>query len=451
MVPVLKKEGFRIILYGFVCLSPRGAGFAQKEEKPDAAYYCGWQKAMIERLAGPIFCGRGYVNDGMAQAARAVADSFTAWGFSVPPFYESRLQPFEVSANTFPGVVELKWGRQSLAPGLDFHVHPASPSLKGRFRMRVFTPSQDQDLKNFKPAKDLIFIDYLHAADDSARKLLRNLEKDLKSTGLPLLRLPEKQEPWFPSPEAGSAFVATLHPRAAENIKKPVRRVRVHIDSRFEKKLICYNALGYLPGREKDSLIMVTAHLDHLGMMGREALYGGANDNASGTAMMMALAKAFAARPQQQYSMLFVGFGAEELGLVGSFTFTEAFKNILPRIRFVLNLDLMGGADKGITFVNGQSFPELMAMADSLNRSGPGLTQIHSRPNAPNSDHYPFTQAGVPAVFVFANGEGIAYHDVLDRADRLPWHNCPRLFTFFYEFLRALQSPVPSQWLQPQK
>lgn len=403
---------------------------------------------MIELLAGPAFQGRGYVNDGMARAARAVADSFAAWGLTPPPFHDSRLQAFNVSANTFPGAVELKWGRQSLTPGLDFQVHPATPSVKGRYRL--YSVSPDKSVQKFHPRRDAVFLDYLHA-DDSTRKILRIIEKKLKAIGMPVLRLPERQEPWFPASEAGRETILTLHPRAAEKLKILPRRVKVRIEARYEPRLTVFNALGYLSGRVSDTLILVTAHLDHLGMMGRKALYGGANDNASGTAMMMALAKAFSGQLTPRYSLLFVGFGAEEIGLVGSFTFTEAFKSVLPRIRFVLNLDLMGGADKGITFVNGQSFPELMAMADSLNRSGPELNSIHSRPNAANSDHYPFTQAGVPAVFVFANGEGIAYHDVLDSAEHLSWHNCPRLFEFFLNFLERLQAPLPPYWLNPQK
>lgn len=403
---------------------------------------------MIELLAGPQFHGRGYVQEGMVRAARAVADSFAAWGLAPPPFYDSRLQAFNVAANTFPGAVELKWGRQSLTPGLDFHVHPATPVAKGRYRLYKVSP--EKAIPKLHPSREAAFLDYLHA-DDSARKRLKNLEKELKASGITVLRLPERQEPWFPSKDVSREVTLTLHPRAAGKLNPLPRRIRIRIETRHEPRLTVFNALGYLAGQVSDTLILVTAHLDHLGMMGRMALYGGANDNASGTAMMMALAKAFSGQPMPRYSVLFVGFGAEELGLAGSFYFTETFKQLLPRIRFVLNLDLMGGADKGITFVNGQSFPELMALADSLNRSGPTLANIHSRPNAANSDHYPFTQAGVPAVFVFSNGEGIAYHDVLDTADRLPWHNCPRLFRFFLAFLERLQSPLPASWLNAQK
>lgn len=401
---------------------------------------------MIELLAGPAMKGRGYVREGMAKAAQAVADSFAAWGLSAPPFFNARLQPFEVSANTFPDVVKVRWGSKTLTPGLDFHIHPATPSVKGAFRLVALTT--ENSIPELRPHKDAAFLNYLNTPDDSARKRLKNIEKALKSTRVPVLRLPERQEPWFPASEPSQEVVITLHPRATEKLKPLPRRVQIQIHADYQPHLTVYNALGFLPGSVYDTLILVTAHLDHLGMMGNKALYGGANDNASGTAMMMALAKAFSLRPKPRYSMLFVGFGAEEMGLVGSFVFTEAFKSLLPRIRFVLNLDLMGGADKGITFVNGQSFPELIALADSLNRSGAGLAGIQSRPNAANSDHYPFTLAHVPAVFVFANGDGIAYHDVLDTADRLPWHNCPRLFKFFFTFLEQLQAPLPSSWLR---
>lgn len=417
--------------------------FCQSEVSPEG--FCTWQRRMIEVFAGNSLHGRGYVADGMSLAARTVADSFAAWGLKPPPFANTFLQPFRVSVNTFPDTVSLFWGRRKLAPGLDFHVQPECPGIRGTFRVRPLQPGNT--LGKLRPGRDVVFLDYAVVGQDSLKRHLEKLENHYVAAGIPVIRISAKHLPWYPASSPSNNCVFTIYPRARDKTTPIPRWVTLQVNAKFEPSLVCYNAMGYKPGRIADTFLVVTAHLDHLGRMGSEALYAGANDNASGTAMMMALAKAFATLDTPRYSVLFVGFGAEELGLVGSQEFVKTYPSTLSSIRFLLNLDLMGGGDKGVTFVNGKAFPALAHLADSLNMQLASLASIQHRDNAPNSDHYPFTIHGVPAVFLFAQGEGIAYHDVLDTAERLPMHNCPRLFEFIWRLLEALQKPLPASFL----
>lgn len=433
-------------LLWLLCLaqSLRGEERLWGQVRPEADSLCAWQKRTITLLASPAFSGRGYVQEGMWKAAQAVTDSFAAWGLQKPPFATDYVQPFSVAAYIFPDTVELWWGDLRLTPGLDFHVQPESRPLKGRFRIRPIKP--DKDLPRLRKGRDAVFVDYLNVSIDSLRKRQAHLQDSLAQAGWPVIRLSHKQEAWYPVREPGQSFVITIHPRAAQKVAPIPKWITVHVRALKNAQVPCANALAYKPGEISDTLIVVTAHLDHLGMMGREALYAGAHDNASGTAMMMALARHFAYQPSARYSLLFIAFGAEEIGLEGSFQFIKKYRHVLPRIRFLLNLDLMGGAEKGVTLVNGRELEHLSALVDSLNRANNLLERVDLRANAPNSDHYFFTHYQVPALFLYANSEGIAYHDVLDTADRLPWQNCPPLYSLLANFLESLQKPLPSYY-----
>ncbi|NJM26538.1 MAG: M28 family peptidase [Bacteroidia bacterium] len=72
-----------------------------------------------------------------------------------------------------------------------------------------------------------------------------------------------------------------------------VTSVKVNADSRMLKKHETQNVLAFLEGASNDSLIVITAHYDHLGMMGSGVIFPGANDNASGVAMMLSMAQYF--------------------------------------------------------------------------------------------------------------------------------------------------------------
>lgn len=101
------------------------------------------------------------------------------------------------------------------------------------------------------------------------------------------------------------------------------------IDVQFENKFIpkfkCQNVCGYIKGTQQpDSFLVFTAHYDHLGAMGKNAYFPGANDNASGVSVLLNLAKYYKTHPHK-YSIAFVFFSGEEAGLLGS----KYFQNIL--------------------------------------------------------------------------------------------------------------------------
>src|SRR5690606_12909871 len=125
--------------------------------------------------------------------------------------------------------------------------------------------------------------------------------------------------------------------------------IRVH--NRFIPRHRARNVWGVAKakGGSKDWLL-VTAHYDHLGMMG-PTLFPGANDNASGVSMLLSLAEHFKKNPPRS-NILFVAFPGEEAGLQGSEGFIVLRAMDFAGIKMVVNLDLNGTGDGGMTVVN---------------------------------------------------------------------------------------------------
>src|SRR5690606_28226653 len=137
-------------------------------------------------------------------------------------------------------------------------------------------------------------------------------------------------------------------------------------------------------GELKDSFVVVSAHYDHLGMMGKGTYFRGASDNASGTSLMLDLAAHYA-QTKPKYSMVFVAFGSEEIGLVGSKAFVDDAVVPLKSIKAVLNIDLMGGGSEGVTVVNGSVYTKLFDLVELANKDA-RLSKIKVRGKSANSD-----------------------------------------------------------------
>ena len=109
----------------------------------------------------------------------------------------------------------------------------------------------------------------------------------------------------------------------------------------------------------------------------------------------------------------------EEAGLLGSGYFVAHPLVPLRRIRFLVNLDLLGTGELGATVVNGRVLEAPYRRLVALNEAHHYLPQLAARGRAANSDHFPFSEAGVPAFYLYTRGGSAAYHDVNDRPEAL--------------------------------
>lgn len=354
--------------------------------------------SLIDQLTAKEMWGRGYTNKGMKLAADFISSNYKAYGLK-PLNGQEYLQTFYYPVNTFPGKMDVNINGKDLIPGKDFIVIPSSSG-------KVVTGTlRQQDSITFIAPEQRILV----------------LLKDKLTWSV------AKQQEEFTGIEVNKHALAHI----PEHIK-------INIENLFIPQFEAANICGLVPGSvQPDSLIVFTAHYDHLGGMGDKTYFPGANDNASGVSFLLNLAKYYALNPQP-YSIAFLCFGAEEAGLLGSKYFTENPLLDLSKIRMLINLDMVGTGEEGITVVNATMHPKEFAMLNQINESKKYLVKINSRGKAANSDHYFFSEKGIPSFFVYTQGGITAYHDIEDKPETLPLTAYQGLFKLFLDFSKEL-------------
>ncbi len=190
------------------------------------------------------------------------------------------------------------------------------------------------------------------------------------------------------------------------------------------------NMAALVPGMDREQVIVVGAHHDHIGSFGAEAeaVYHGADDNASGTAAVLELAARLSARDEPPpVSVLFVTFTAEEVGLLGSRAFAESerFAGFEPLL--MVNLDMIGrNPEEPLRLYSSDDSEPFSELVDELARSIGIDVEHRAGVVRPNSDHFPFHQEGIPFVSLFT-GLHEDYHDIGDTADRLDYPRMARI------------------------
>lgn len=188
------------------------------------------------------------------------------------------------------------------------------------------------------------------------------------------------------------------------------------------------NVAGYVRGTSRpDDFILVSAHFDHLGTIGG-VIYPGADDNASGTAALLELARWVKAHPLD-HSVAFVAFDAEELGLAGSRAFAAALPMPPEHLRLNVNIDMIGRSDDGRLFVSGPRYtPALRPAVEAAALTSAVPVHVgHDRPMwltglvadwTGLSDHASFHDIGVPFLY-FGVEDHADVHQPTDTADRI--------------------------------
>nr|WP_294949989.1 M28 family peptidase [uncultured Mucilaginibacter sp.] len=359
-------------------------------------------RKMVDTLTSKYFWGRGYTNNGMGKAADFISAQLKSYGVK-PMSGKSYLQDFSYSVNTFPGKVDVAINGVPLVPGKDFLVTPDSKGVKGEGK--------------------LVQQDSIHFIDQ-ANRIIVTLENKLT---------------WSAEQTVLDYTVLQLDKKLQTTLPQTVK---VDIENKFVANFKTGNICGLVKGTSKpDSIIVFTAHYDHLGGMGDKTYFPGANDNASGVTQVLSLAKYYGEHPQP-YTMAFIFFAGEEAGLLGSKYFTEHPLINLKNIRFLTNLDLEGTGVDGITVVNASVFPNEFALLKKVNEKGNYLVKVNSRGKAANSDHYFFSEKGVPAFFMYTLGGIKAYHDIYDISATLPLNEYEDLFNLLLKFNDGLMGSV---------
>ena len=360
-----------------------------------------YARQIIKKLTSPDLLGRGYVKNGVNKSASILLKEMKQIGLL--KFGESYTQTYHFDVNTFPGKMSIILNERELIAGKHFLIYPSATSKKITYQL-IKTDS----------------VTYHSIVDASKEPIIIKLKKKLTYT----------------------VATATSSITTIELLKDsfPINLKSIALD--FENKFIpnfkCQNLCSYIKGTEQpDTFIVFTAHYDHLGAMGEKTYFPGANDNASGVSVLLNLMKYYQKKPLK-YSVAFIFFSGEEAGLLGSKYYAEHPLFPLSNIKFLTNMDLLGTGDDGIMVVNATVFKDQFEKLNAINKEKNYVKIIKQRGKAANSDHYWFTEKGVPSFFIYTMGGIQAYHDIYDIEKTLPLTDYADVFKLLTEFIEKL-------------
>lgn len=359
-----------------------------------------YARLLIKKLTSQEFYGRGYLNNGLDKAAKYISSELKRLK-AEPLFATGYFQWFDFDVNTFPEKLNVKINGKLLKPGIDFIPNPESGSVKGKYSLTK------KDSTTFITQNSPIPI---------MVSLKRKLTFSVATNSAPV---------------CGIELLNT-------NQYKDISSIDLNVESKVLTKYINKNVCACINGTQNnDTLVVFTAHYDHLGGIGKKTFFPGANDNASGVSMLLNLVKHYAANPPK-YKTLFVFFAGEEAGLLGSKYFVENKTLDLSKIKFLVNLDLLGTGEDGIMVVNATEYKTQFEKLKKVNDEYHFLKEIKQRGKARNSDHYWFSEKGVPCFFIYTLGGIKAYHDVFDVEKTLPLSSYTNVFRLLTRFVKEL-------------
>lgn len=389
---------------------------------PLSAQNLSYVKRITDTLTSEQYHGRGYVNNGGLKAASFIRAEFEKAGLQ-----KVHYQKFEHSINTFPHNIHLAFDGDTLVPAVDFLVNATSDGCRATtLKVKCLTVADVASLRQYKKWKKktnweqtALVIErevYTQLADKS-------IGEDIASNAYgahTIINLTDQKLTWTVR-DRHSDWVAIEMLESA--FPKKAKELHIEVDQVFIPQFSNQNVIGSIEGNTyPDSFIVFSAHYDHLGRMGKDACFYGANDNAGGAAMLCDLARHFA-KPENapEYSILFIAFAAEEAGLLGSKHYVDNPEVPLGQISFLINLDLVSNGQDGFTVVNGSVFKHLFKQIKQINEEKSYVKKVKIRGKAANSDHYWFSEKGVTAIFIYLLGEYPYYHDINDTADKPTW------------------------------
>lgn len=401
----------------------------------DLAHY----KDIVKELSSAKYQGRGYAKDGVVKAGKYIADEFRRSGAD-----EVTLQPFTINVNTFPGNMAMSVDGKKLRPGTDFVMREYSPGAHGTFPL-FYVDTLHYDSKCLfeelaKPEHKDAFVvcdfwfTYRHGADfkrlqskDGCRNggLVYTWDTPLKFYKAYADRVVDKPIVWV-----------------SADFPKDAKSISLDIDHEFLENYESSNVIAKVSGERHDSCYVFTAHYDHLGNLGRNLYFPGANDNASGTAAIITLAEHYA-RHKPLFDIYFMAFAGEDSGLNGSNFFVNHPLFPLRSIRYLFNLDMIGDnnpvqycefSDAGLTG---------FALMQQLNQNHHYFKAFSRGMLAANSDHYPFAEREVPCV-MFENEQGdafIHYHTANDNWKNAIFTTYEPIFKLVTDYVRLTTTP----------
>ncbi len=210
----------------------------------------------------------------------------------------------------------------------------------------------------------------------------------------------------------------------------------------YRPDLFSMNVAGYIDN-DAPHTVVIGGHYDHVGYgaqgsrsPGSNAIHYGADDNASGTAGILEAARYISQSSLSDYNYLFIAFGAEEKGLLGSRFFAESGVYDMDRVNYMFNLDMIGRMESSVlTLIGTGSSPSWDRLID---QHAPDHMQIRKNPSGRGgSDHTSFYVKDIPVLFFFT-GIHEDYHTPADTPDRVNYEGAAEVLAFALDMITHL-------------
>jgi hypothetical protein len=428
------------------------AAFAQQPAGTSWTVRPEWVRAHEEFLASDALAGRGSATRDEQIAATYVATQFEGYGLQHAPGMSSYIQAAGVESTELDGKATLSAGSLSLTEGSDFDLllSPGASASGPLVRVAI------ADLKTAKiPAGSAVLLTGASdpGAASSARRQLNQSKPALilfeATPGLNSLYNMMGGKTRTPIRLAGDTAPASYSNvalvRSADKLPADGTTVSLTVHAVAQEPRQTFNAIGYLPGTDpKAGTILLSAHLDHLGVsrpVNGDSIYNGANDDAAGTTAVLELAHALAAGARPHRSVLFVCYGSEELGLLGSRYFGEHLPVPISDLIANLEFEMIGSQDpempKGVLLLTGwerSNFGPTLKERGALIGPDPYPEQHFFE----RSDNYSLALEGVVAHTAAGWGTVPTYHRPDDDLDHID-------LKFMTTAIQSLVEPV--RWL----
>ena len=394
-----------------------------------------YMRQVLRQLTSEQFKGRGYSFRGDSVAAEFIRKELRR--LQVKPLADNYFQSYSFSTFAMEGPLRLKVNDRKLKPYEHFRVPAWSKSTWGEYKVITVSPEvmvdTDAMRKFLKKNNDMlqdVFV-YIDAGKwqisslGDAKKVMAavdNLRRrnPFNSRGIIVgLNSLNTCSPAYTDYEHGYAYIEVLDSLMPQKVKT----LNCDIFTQFNPDYKTQNIYGYVPG-EVDTMVVYTAHYDHLGTMGDSVVFYGAHDNASGVATVLDIAR-MAVREKPHYTHVFCFFSGEEAGLKGSKYAAEHPVFDLGKVRLLINIDMFCGGDEGLMIFNADALETrpFVDRLETLNEVLQIAPEIRRRANRPNSDHWYFSKQ-LPAVFILTMGQRYGgYHDPKDTCERCGLEN----------------------------
>jgi len=466
------------ILLLFTLFGCKSLLFSQNVASPSKSDFSG----TLSFLASDWMEGRGATQKGGFMASEYIASMMGLYQLA-PYNATDYFQNFKIQEhNVSKAILEIKKGKEtiSLSPKTDFKVTPIAESVQNETQIvfagyglsatnEGYDDYKNQNIKNkivvvlkgFPSHQDTLSVTYkkfkkLFPEESNLDEI--KLQTAINKGAVALIIIDNKET--YKKDKDDSAFhslenseiktipIFKISKSAAEKLflgskislenfeKKATQKLQsasillknTTVNFSIELKTESYpvrNILGMIPGKDTTKTVIIGAHYDHLGII-KDSIYNGADDNASGTSGMLALAKKWSeSNVQPKYNLLFASWTAEEMGLLGSEYFVQNFDFSKQKILFAINMDMISRSapeDKTARILSigtEKKDENLRKMASEINvkLQSPFSLDLWETNGHSGSDYASFTSKRIP-VMTFFSGFHDDYHTPNDKVSK---------------------------------